>query len=136
MYASPISFEQNKSIGVKFQQHFIRYVFRHSWTPNSSTCGVLLGLPPIDFYNDGIEIKFPLMTLWKDDLVRTTHLNAKLYYKSKAASLESKLLKFRMFMKDMSLTNCAKDDYTDGEQGGCVHKTTASYHIYSKQNTQ
>ena len=57
MYASPIWFEQNKTIGVKIQQHFIRSVFRRSHTPNSSSCEVLLGLPPLDFYNDRIEIK-------------------------------------------------------------------------------
>ena len=126
MYASPIWFEQNKTIGVKIQQHFIRSVFRHSYTPNSSTCEVLLGLPPLDFYIDEIEIKFLLKTLWKDDFVRTTHLNAKLNYKSKAASLESKLLKCRKFMKDMNLTNYTKDDIETYTQYGWRERWSCS----------
>ena len=43
---------------MRVQNHIIKSIFRQSFTPTISIRETLLGQPPLDIYNDAIEIKF------------------------------------------------------------------------------
>ena len=109
LYASVIWFERNRSSVMRFQNHIIKPIFRHSFTPTNSICETLLGLPPLDNYNDAIEIKFVIKVKRANDLVSNTH-SLFISNRSKAAALGSKLSKFKKFLDDDTRTEYNKHE--------------------------
>ena len=108
LYASAIWFEKNINTALRVQNHCIRTIFRHSFSPTISTCETLLGIPPIDLYNDAIEVKFVIKVIKAKDLVSNTHALFRHNSRSKSAALESKLFEFRLFLGDETLTEYSK----------------------------
>ena len=94
---------------MRVQNHIIKSIFRHSFTPIISICETLLGLPHLDIYNDAIEIKFVIKAKRANDLVSNTH-SLYISNRSKAAALESKLSKFKKFLDDDTRTEYNKHE--------------------------
>ena len=72
LYASAIWFGKNRNTVLRVQNYCIRTIFRHSFSPTTSTCETLLGIPPIDLYNEAIEVKFVIKVIKAKDLVSNT----------------------------------------------------------------
>ena len=109
LFASVIWFERNGSSVIRVQNHINKSIFRHSFTRIISICETLLGLPPLDIYNDAIEIKFAIKVKRANDLVSNTH-SLFISNRSKAAALESKLSKFKKFLDDDTRTEYNKHE--------------------------
>ena len=95
---------------LRVQNHCIRTIFRHSFSPTVSTCETLLGIPPIVLYNEAIKVKFVSKVKKTKDVVSNTHSRFRYNRRSKPAALESKLFNFRKFLSDEPLSEYSNQE--------------------------
>ena len=100
---------RKKTIDVKTQQHLLDLL--HSYTPNSSTCEVLLGFPPQDFYNewrnrDKITNKDAMEKRFREN--HSPECQTELWKQSSLLS-RKQITEVSKFMNGINLTNYTKN---------------------------
>ena len=93
MYVAPIWRPKKISELEKFQNNEIRLIFSHCLSPTIAASEVLLDIPPLNLYDDSLDIKFLMKVTLQYDFVSTYHAET-LRVKSTAHNFQCSLNRY------------------------------------------